>query len=887
MTSQRSNRSNRTSHGGVQSSHVAQHLRRMSIIESRKARLADRAAHAEAVRLRAALAKAAPRTSTASEARAAAAQAAREKYLAQVAANCAEEVKRSKKIAEEMKEKKAAEHLKLKEDMQERLADAEKRRALYQQTLKRSRATSLPVVEESRIAVQAWRPLSEAAAGRRIQRAWRRFRADRIIQDFVALGLLKTAGKHRSFEDWTALVAQEDTISKTSRLLRLFRVSQGEAETDCATSRTFLSSFLILEHPAEILDGNEPVEQELQARARDLQSTFVRACESSVSQYSPSTDTTPFVESFARFTATFTAWKTHDASLLVNGIIAQFTELDAIWQTVKNNDSGGVSEDYKEGIERNKTLLFISLRRLLGRDETNKRLKKALLGRRLGAPRQMDTIKRLQESLNTELPSINETLVNPGVDGRPSSSANLYKTIHLRNLLSLTDPLPPNRVVIHELWIDRTYSLKLQPRTARWDEAMKRAFAGMQVDLEAGNDSPQIVYIAESIRSQLLGWMDPKQPQYGLVAETLDPKYIEEQIKNGSFSYEKFFNFMNGVLPKLCAPARDAEVKALARNHDQDLVERLLSLMHVMRMLSIDSANCYLHMKTPDMLAVAAKYEQQQFAEKMRTCRLDKTRRWWHEARVKTIADLSRRSPAPTISSGSPASSGPTVSPNHPSADKIYNQGLVTLFVTPHPLPDFQLPETLELDEVRIQRIRDDILHIITISTILLTAKNLLRRQVRLPWTGIFNQLWALPDPYANSSCTPYRSIIELAHALPERVKPALDGTIRRVLAEARNAREGEGDEGEGLQHPVMRIMLGKLREHVLKRLGANSEAERGRVEASARETLESLGLVEAMQRVNRMMWVMGRVKMCDWEGHGEWIEQVAKAAEGSGGLAV
>ncbi len=53
-----------------QSKYVAQHLRRASILEDRKARLADRAAHAEKVRLRAALAKAATRDTSASEERA-------------------------------------------------------------------------------------------------------------------------------------------------------------------------------------------------------------------------------------------------------------------------------------------------------------------------------------------------------------------------------------------------------------------------------------------------------------------------------------------------------------------------------------------------------------------------------------------------------------------------------------------------------------------------------------------------------------------------------------------------------------------------------------------------------------------------------------------------
>src|SRR5277367_623684 len=105
--------SNRSYHGGPQSNHVAQHLRRASIIESRKARLADRAAHAEKVRLRAALAKAAPRSTNNSEERALAAQQAREKNLAEIVASCAEEVKRAKGIAESMKEKREAENKKL------------------------------------------------------------------------------------------------------------------------------------------------------------------------------------------------------------------------------------------------------------------------------------------------------------------------------------------------------------------------------------------------------------------------------------------------------------------------------------------------------------------------------------------------------------------------------------------------------------------------------------------------------------------------------------------------------------------------------------------------------------------------------------------------------
>jgi hypothetical protein len=83
LSSTHSHTSNRSYRNTCQSHHIAQHLRRASILETRKARLADRAAHAEQVRLRAALAKAAPRASNIEE-RALAAKVARERHLAPI-----------------------------------------------------------------------------------------------------------------------------------------------------------------------------------------------------------------------------------------------------------------------------------------------------------------------------------------------------------------------------------------------------------------------------------------------------------------------------------------------------------------------------------------------------------------------------------------------------------------------------------------------------------------------------------------------------------------------------------------------------------------------------------------------------------------------------------
>lgn len=245
------------SYHGVHSNHVAQHLRRASILESRKARLADRAAHAEKVRLRAAIAKATPRVST-SEERAIAAEKARQKYLAQVAAACAEEVKRAKRVAEDMKERREAEGRKLREEMEERLAEAERRRVEYQRYVKRGRATSAARTEDKKHVRELVTLADQTDAATKIQRAWRTGRRKRIVKDFLDLGLSVDGMRDVSFDEVGALLSQERVLRATARALHLCGLQDAEGGElgEKTAVRTFLSAFLILGHPAEVLSGD-------------------------------------------------------------------------------------------------------------------------------------------------------------------------------------------------------------------------------------------------------------------------------------------------------------------------------------------------------------------------------------------------------------------------------------------------------------------------------------------------------------------------------------------------------------------------------------------------------------------------------------------------------
>ena len=193
--------------------------------------------------------------------------------------------------------------------------------------------------------------------------------------------------------------------------------------------------------------------------------------------------------------------------------------------------------------------------------------------------------------------------------------------------------------------------------------------------------------------------------------------------------------------------------------------------------------------------------------------------------------------------------------------------GLVDLAITSTSLQDADIPETLELDAERLARIRSDILRLITVSSILLTAKNLLRRDVRSLWKLESQRMWDLPF---SSPPAAFVSIVESRYALPPTTKQQLTGTITRLLTDAR---VGE------VSHPVMKVLLKKIYAHVFARLAASSAEERIRTSTTASEILGSSGMPESVARIGDIVQELGRVADVDREAHGKWYDEVAKRA--------
>jgi len=358
---------------------------------------------------------------------------------------------------------------------------------------------------------------------------------------------------------------------------------------------------------------------------------------------------------------------------------------------------------------------------------------------------------------------------------------------------------------------------------------------------------------------------------------------------------------MATVLPKLVSPARDAEVRAFARDDSSDVTERLEKLFKIVDYLSLDYSNYLLQISAPKLIEEAPKYECQCFTEQYGPgdINLPQTKLWWRSARQSAVADLARRPPSPPQGNVTPPTTPSRNSPSptvilRPTADRIYSTGLIELFTGAPSAPDDidkYIPETLFLDKERIKTSRMAVLHMITASTVILTAKNALKRDVRTPWRNIGQRLMEILDKtltFDAASTTmdvdavsaSFLSVFEAAQAIPPAVKTTLSGTIRRVISDLASVQTGESFlPTREHSHPVMRVLTSKLRANILGRI-CGSEEERKRKENVAADALATAGLVEHVDRVKMMVDDMQRVKKVDQISHAHWLDKIRENIE-------
>ncbi|KAK4208604.1 T-complex protein 11-domain-containing protein [Rhypophila decipiens] len=927
----------RSSHGagarhlGPQSKYVAQHLRRESIIEDRKARLADRAAHAEKVRLRAALAKATIKDTSQSEERALAAAQARERNLAEIAAACAEEVKRAKAVAESMKEKREQEIRKMKLQMEERLAEAERRREELRKhggrVRTRERGQSIlnrkPAMVEVMPEVMEGKerdsvPMSDDVAAAKIQGWWRSITRKEAVAEFLALGLSIDAVRETSFDQVTQLLSQEKVLLITARVLSICGLNEGEpgSVAEMAAVRSFLSAFLILGHPSQVLSNKEgtgeqeqvgaplakpmrvddlanPQSQELVGKARDLLVSF----ENILGRLTPFNNHTPppallaaFPEVYATFYNAFLAWKARDSSSLVDLMVMQFVELDAIWESVKDSAEGSVNEVYKESIRENQLLLLVRIKRLAGPVKGKQMVTEAVKAARKAKAKKPtgDTKPRGAEHsatetamgvLGTEDHDHASQTQTPTPPASPAQKRDTFKvSIALPNAKSL---LPDNRVVVHELAINREFRTEPHEYHEQQVHLLAPLFQGMRATMQADDQDTHFTLLlkaADCIREKLQRLVKAGSPMHNFIGGLLDTEIARRQFVTGSFSYEKFFEAMGSLLPRLCAPVRDDDVKQLIEEEltQGNYVDRLEALNAFIDTMLSDYANYLLQLAAPQLIEQGPTYESKSFAADVQSGRYDLSAAMaaWTAARGKVLAESARRDPE-----------GVNLPQSRPTANRIYNQMLLDVFTHLAPISVERMPEMLRLDYKRAVESGRLTRRIITTGAILLQCKNLLKRDVRAPWRNEAQRIMLVleksetqPDTPVQTAVDGIMAALEAGRSMPVATKAHLRGLVTKfVTAGAELVVSGEGCEP---REPVLRLLLNRLKGYILARIGSASATEKVKATSTAGEKLASLGLAEFVDKVRDMVDMITRVSTVDRNAHGPWWDEVAEKVE-------
>lgn len=760
--------------------------------------------------------------------------------------------------------------------------------------------------------------MSEDVAATKIQSWWMALRRKRAVADFLGLGLTIDGVRETSFEKVTELLAQEKVLMITARILRVCGLREGDSGSvdEMAAVRTFLSAFLILGHPAQVLSNKEgkgeqeqvgaaPVKQiaredlanphlqDLVGKARDLLISFENILSrlTSFNNYTPPpTLLQSLSEEYAAFYNAFIAWKARDSNSLVEVMVMQFVELDAILHTVKENTDGSVDEVYRQSIQENQLMLMVRIKKLAGPQQGKKLVFEAVRKARKARLKKLtgDTKPRVADhAMSTEaemsdLGGVTDGQAPAAATQTPTPPATPSRGSHTAPARiqagRFSGLLPDNRTVVHELAINKEFRIAADEYRAQQEHLLQPLFREMRATMQTENQDAHfflLLAVAKSIREKLQRLVKPGSSMHTFIAELLDTEVAHQQFVTGSFSYEKFFQAMASLLPKLCAPMRDDELKELVENKlsQGDYVDRLEALLGFIDVMLSDYANYLLQLAAPQLIESATSYETKAFAAtpQATTLELPAAESAWRAARQKVLAEVARRDPE---SINHPRS--------RPSADRIYLQMLLDVYTQTRPLSEAETPEMLLLDYKRILRAGQMTRRIVTAGAILLQCKNLLKRNVRAPWKMEAARIFTVLESEQGQDATVagVMAALEAGRSMPAATKVHLRALVTKCVAAGAEAAAASPADADQPREPVLRLLLNRLRTYVLGRLTAASAREKVKATSTAGEKLASLGLAEFVDKVRDMVDEMTRVGAVDRDTHGTWWEAVADKVE-------
>ncbi|ORY83108.1 T-complex protein 11-domain-containing protein [Protomyces lactucae-debilis] len=603
-----------------------------------------------------------------------AAQAARSSLVAQIAAQGSRTVAKAQLIARQHRERQDAEREAKRAALQQKLEDAERRRLVALQrraSPTRSRSRSPPLGDAALL-----RRAKEVAA-RCIQRTWRRQTCLAKIKAFSATSLtMRMPGK--SFEDIAALISSKAVIAATLPVLKLCGLVEPVGNQQETTCRKFLSIYMLMNHPKEVLTESGQLESRLQEQASLFAQAFSGWLAQAAQGNPPSNERV--VRSWASYNLAFEDWKMEDSASLVQHMVAQFVELDMIWLVVRDSTEATVAEEYHKGIRQNQVLLLAKLRRIIG-EEVRPMIAKAIKQARSKRARR-----------------------------RPQRMTEDGPKLEMMDFISLWQRIrtPNNRQLVHELALDKNYVIPHTVEESPGEVQIKTAFYDfMRESMRDGECPMWLPTIIQECKQRLQRLVMPNSPTFAAISNSFDLAFITKQCERNCFDYLQCTQMLVSMMKSLCAPSRDEAVAAIDQlqgSSREDLfVKRIDAIFKTLDQMLIDWANYHLKLATATLIPQAVSYERIKFDEDLQAGRT---------SIVKTTILLQqecRRFEQEAAEA---------------SSQEIVASAIARVFAS-----DVELPETLALDHGRIKSFRNQSRDIVQIAALLSTARGLMRSQ--------------------------------------------------------------------------------------------------------------------------------------------------------------
>jgi len=284
----------------------------------------------------------------------------------------------------------------------------------------------------------------------------------------------------------------------------------------------------------------------------------------------------------------------------------------------------------------------------------------------------------------------------------------------------------------HELLMDDSFRLQSElPQNSlekQVRDVVHKAFWD-KLREELNQDPPifsQALSLIEEVKENMLSLLLPHHNSLrAQINEVLDLELIKQQAMHGILDISRLAQFVVSILSKLCAPARDEQVKKILDN--QDIVELFKEVFTLMDAMKVDLANFQLQAIKPHLVQQSIEYERNKFKDYLQSNPdgLMSTKVWLKRG-AEVATGMGSRSAAQVSAEEVDTTDFQQKLEDASLTDLVVHGYLGIIFGE----PGWPYPETLIMDEYRLAEMRWSVRRTTLIASVLLVTLNTIGQQL-------------------------------------------------------------------------------------------------------------------------------------------------------------